>query len=281
MKSVLRLPSLATNDRHFSATAFTGRHSPFSTKTIIALTSVCWGIFLVYSTLYCLLYRQHIDGAPRCVQGSLEWVTTEYGLWLLFAPLQILGLQHFFKRSWLSCVLFCAVLALVVNYLRVTIDVLLKPDAIWLSSWVYFWPTQLAAVAYTALGWALLTLVAIKSPPASEAVDETLDDSSSVAISPRRLTVQTGTQECEIAIDDIEYVMAAGNYMEVVTAERTYLLRATLKELQERLAPEGFVRSHRSYLVNRDMIDRRTAEALILQSGKHVPLSTRYGKFLQ
>lgn len=247
----------------------------------MVLTTVCWCAFFCYSVVYCLFYTEHIDGSVRSVAGSAIWAVTEYGLWLLLAPALIIGLQRLYARGFLACFVFCCAVVFVANYLRVSLDVWLKPDANWVTSWVYFWPTQVAAACYSVLGWVVLLLVQMQ--PSEQAAANAMQPTPltpETTGAKTTLTVQTGTSECEISTADIEYVMAAGNYMEVVTAERTYLLRETLKELQARLAPAGFVRSHRSYLVNREMVHQRTAEKLILRSGKAVPLSARFGKFL-
>lgn len=49
---------------------------------------------------------------------------------------------------------------------------------------------------------------------------------------------------------DIEYVRAAGNYVELITHDRTLLMRTTLCDLGGQLRAVGFVRVHRSLLVN-------------------------------
>ena len=49
---------------------------------------------------------------------------------------------------------------------------------------------------------------------------------------------------------DIEYVKAAGNYVELITGDRTVLMRTTLHDLSKQLHGAGFARVHRSVLVN-------------------------------
>ena len=52
-----------------------------------------------------------------------------------------------------------------------------------------------------------------------------------------------------IDFDAVHYVQADGDYCRVHTYNRSYLCTASLRELEERL-PNGFVRIHRSYVVN-------------------------------
>ncbi len=59
-----------------------------------------------------------------------------------------------------------------------------------------------------------------------------------------------------VRTEDIDWIEAAGNYLEIHAAGRTHLVRETLKDLEARLDPECFVRIHRSRLVNRERILR-------------------------
>ena len=64
-----------------------------------------------------------------------------------------------------------------------------------------------------------------------------------------KLAIKDGQQTMLVAVDDIDWVDAAGDYMCVHAAGATHILRSTMKELVERL-PETFVRIHRSTIVN-------------------------------
>lgn len=66
----------------------------------------------------------------------------------------------------------------------------------------------------------------------------------------RVLNVQTRHGMLAVRTCDIEYVKSAGNYVELITGDRTLLMRMTLHDLGEHLRAVGFVRVHRSLLVN-------------------------------
>jgi hypothetical protein len=55
--------------------------------------------------------------------------------------------------------------------------------------------------------------------------------------------------------EEVHWVEAAGNYVELHLAEETYMLRSTMKEIANRLGSNNFVRIHRSTLVNRSQVD--------------------------
>lgn len=69
-----------------------------------------------------------------------------------------------------------------------------------------------------------------------------------------RLELKDGAATVFLQPRDILWLEAAGNYVEVHTASRTHLVRATLGAYEQHLASQGFVRVHRSRVVNRSRI---------------------------
>ncbi|MEO0897640.1 MAG: LytTR family transcriptional regulator DNA-binding domain-containing protein [Bacteroidota bacterium] len=63
--------------------------------------------------------------------------------------------------------------------------------------------------------------------------------------------VKIGPKLVKIKPEDVLYIEVSGNrYCQVVTAGRKAHVRATLNDIQKRLAPSPFVRVHRSFLIN-------------------------------
>lgn len=79
---------------------------------------------------------------------------------------------------------------------------------------------------------------------------------------------------------DVATIRAAGNYCELQTNARAYLVRAPIKVLAQRLGPAGFVRLHRSTLVNlRRLLAVERAAGQIrarLDDGTVVPVGQAY-----
>ena len=73
---------------------------------------------------------------------------------------------------------------------------------------------------------------------------------------PTRLAVPDGARTRMLPVAEIELLVAQGNYVEVVVARGSLLLRETLTTLSARLDPAVFVRIHRSRVVRIDMIER-------------------------
>ena len=67
---------------------------------------------------------------------------------------------------------------------------------------------------------------------------------------PRRLVVRYGNTSSLVEISDIEWITAAGNYVEVRTSEKRHLLRSSVKSMERRLRSYGFYRISRSIIVN-------------------------------
>lgn len=65
-----------------------------------------------------------------------------------------------------------------------------------------------------------------------------------------RFLVRKLGKEFLLPVADIEWVQACGNYVNLHRREHDYPLRATLSAMERRLGPQGFVRVHRSFLVN-------------------------------
>lgn len=58
-----------------------------------------------------------------------------------------------------------------------------------------------------------------------------------------------------IAIDDILFLEAMGDYVKVHTPQKFHVVHATLKSIEEKLPSSKFIRVHRSYIVAINKID--------------------------
>jgi len=71
---------------------------------------------------------------------------------------------------------------------------------------------------------------------------------------PDRLAVRDADGVEFIAVDAIDWIDAAGDYMCLHAGGKTHIMRVTLKHLVATLDPQRFLRVHRSTLVNADRI---------------------------
>jgi two-component system LytT family response regulator len=80
---------------------------------------------------------------------------------------------------------------------------------------------------------------------------------------------------------DIDWIEAAGDYVRLHEGGRAHLLRATLRDVEERLDPRSFLRIHRSTIVRLDRIGRLIPRArgdygVVLHDGTELRLSRTY-----
>lgn len=97
----------------------------------------------------------------------------------------------------------------------------------------------------------------------------------------RRFALRDGGRVRFVETDDVEYVTAEGNYVRLVTAGGSHLLRDTLAGVEAVLDPAVFLRIHRSTLVRVDCIREmeplfQGEYAITLRSGAKVRSSRGY-----
>ncbi len=95
---------------------------------------------------------------------------------------------------------------------------------------------------------------------------------------PEILAIKDGTEVTRVAVSDIQWVDAAGDYMCVHTADMTHIMRRTMKELEQDLDPKLFVRVHRSAIVNIKYVQKMVSHIsgeyhLILTNGTELKVS--------
>ena len=89
------------------------------------------------------------------------------------------------------------------------------------------------------------------------------------------LYVKTGYEQVKILFEDILYLEAAGNYVTFVLKDKNVLSRSTFLEAANLLPSGKFVRTHRSYLVAINKIDKVEKNQLTINN-KTVPVSDAY-----
>ena len=74
--------------------------------------------------------------------------------------------------------------------------------------------------------------------------------------------------------DEICYLEAMDHYIRIVsTREAPLLTPGTITKEEKRLLPHGFVKVHRSYLVNLRHIRHIESRDVVMETGEHIPIS--------
>ena len=96
---------------------------------------------------------------------------------------------------------------------------------------------------------------------------------------PEYIFVRSNAVLTKIMVNEIDYVQAAGDYVNIYTKAKRYTVHITLRSLEEKLPPGKFYRLHRSYLVSLDQVDAIEEGTAYLD--KHpIPIGEQYKKEL-
>ncbi|MDT0557991.1 two-component regulator propeller domain-containing protein [Ichthyenterobacterium sp. W332] len=79
----------------------------------------------------------------------------------------------------------------------------------------------------------------------------------------------------KVYLKDLKYIKAAGNYLEFHTSEKVILDRNKLKLLEGQLPP-NFIRTHRSYIVNKNYITSANSASVFIKPNTETPLSRSF-----
>ena len=108
----------------------------------------------------------------------------------------------------------------------------------------------------------------------NESNDEILD----------RIIIKNNQKIEILPVDELLYLEAQDDYVQVVTQKGKFLKQKTLKYFEEHLNPSDFIRVHRGYIVSIDKIKRlelfeKETHKLHLSDGSKIPVSkSGYGK---
>ncbi|WP_328334348.1 MULTISPECIES: LytR/AlgR family response regulator transcription factor [unclassified Streptomyces] len=99
-----------------------------------------------------------------------------------------------------------------------------------------------------------------------------------------QIPVELGGVVRFVAVTDITYAEAHGDYARLHTADGSHLVRVPLSALEERWRARGFVRIHRSHLVALDRIDELRLDAgsmSVLIGATELQVSRRHARALR
>ena len=253
------------------------------------LSIIGWSLFLTYRTIHCQFYNVYIDTSDR---SSLAWVLQEYGIWVLLTPL-LWRVMSWNKRqekpSKLTVALSVTAALLISVCYRVGLDLWTTAGASFGASLVYFVPTHIAVLAFLLICWLIIYGQPVTAKPSKEInLDKkhtTHNPTNSALTTPpttqQTLTVQKGNTNISLTTTDIDYICAAGNYVDIFSQGKTYLLRATMKQLADQLPETDFVRIHRSYIININTLESLTTDSVQLRTEQTLPVGAKYHRNLK
>lgn len=86
------------------------------------------------------------------------------------------------------------------------------------------------------------------------------------------ILVNSNLQKVKVFLNDIKWVEALGDYIKIVTNNKTLLVLSTMKNFVSRLPADKFIRIHKSYIVNVERIENFCSNSVQICDNK-IPLS--------
>jgi DNA-binding LytR/AlgR family response regulator len=115
-----------------------------------------------------------------------------------------------------------------------------------------------------------------------KAIDKTyryFSKKDSSATGDEEIFIKKGSSLVKLKIKDIVYVEALENYINLNTAEERFTIHFTMKAIESQLPSNVFLRVHRSFIINKSMIQSIKENSLDLVVGglvKNIPVGKSY-----
>jgi len=236
-----------------------------------------WGMLTFFLLAYKFISRSIFNPNNSYLDNFSVGILMTCVLWLFLLPIigwAVLKTFHFFNRKALYIsihFLLGIVFSLIHSYLFVYLHILIWPGVL-NSSELLSMPSLLSDVQFNVFIYLLFSGLILFQVRKTEKV---------------RWKERTGIIEIDkyqFVIDDIVYIRGAGNYLSIFTKKgsqfRSFLVRESLKNIQEIICSRDFMCLHRSYLANRNYIskiekDKHGAYHFLMKDGSWIPSSRR------
>lgn len=107
---------------------------------------------------------------------------------------------------------------------------------------------------------------------AKERIENTANDESEGS---KTIFVRAGSRLVQLNTEEILYIEALGNYVNIHTEDKRYTVHITMKEVSTKLPANEFIRVHRSYIVRLDKIES-IEDNFITINGKSISIGRAY-----
>ncbi len=117
-----------------------------------------------------------------------------------------------------------------------------------------------------------------QKPAVTQRTEAVLEVAGQSPVQQNRVVVKDGSKIKIIPVSQIQYLEAADDYVKIFTSEGSFLKKKTMGYFDESLQAFQFVRVHRSYIVNTQLITRidayeKDSHLLLLSTGGKIPVS--------
>ncbi|MBC6367518.1 hypothetical protein DDT91_12015 [Algoriphagus sp. AK58] len=91
--------------------------------------------------------------------------------------------------------------------------------------------------------------------------------------------IRSNSALVKLKFEDIIYLEADANYTQIFTSGKKYSIRASLKELEEKIKDKRFARVHKSFLINLEKIESIHAESIQIDN-REIPIGRQQYRWL-
>lgn len=114
--------------------------------------------------------------------------------------------------------------------------------------------------------------------PTVQQTQEVLETASQSPAQSTRIVVKDGGNIKIIPISQVQYLEAADDYVKIHTTGGSFLKKKTMQYFEESLQQQQFIRIHRSYIINSQLITRidpfeKDCHQALLSTGVRLPVS--------
>jgi DNA-binding LytR/AlgR family response regulator len=92
------------------------------------------------------------------------------------------------------------------------------------------------------------------------------------------LTLKVDSAVVEVLLRDVVFVESFGNYVKVVTHDKTYLTLFTTKGIEALLPEPHFIRIHKSYIINKHCLVKVASDAVVVNDHT-LPIGKTYKQY--
>ncbi len=113
---------------------------------------------------------------------------------------------------------------------------------------------------------------------ATSSVGKVIETAAESPLQQNRIVVKDGNKIKIIPVHHVHYLEAADDYVKIVSNDGSFLKKRTMSFFENSLGQFQFVRVHRSYIVNTQLITRidayeKDSHLLLLTTGEKIPVS--------
>ena len=117
----------------------------------------------------------------------------------------------------------------------------------------------------------------LQQQPSSK-TEALLETAAQSPVQNNRIVVKDGVKIKIIPVGQVQYLEAADDYVKIHISEGSFLKKKTMQYFEQLLQPHHFVRIHRSFIINTQLITRidpyeKESHLVLLTSGVKLPVS--------